>query len=67
MMEENINKAYVGDKPHSFGGKYRLYDVYAKEHVDKALHKNDVYSRFKQHRRAKTFSPIFVYKKRELF
>ena len=67
MMEENINKAYVGDKPHSFGGKYRLYDVYAKEHVDKALHKSDVYSRFKQHRRAKTFSPIFVYKKRELF
>ena len=66
-MEENINKAYVGDKPHSFGGKYRLYDVYAKEHVDKALHKSDVYSRFKQHRRAKTFSPIFVHKKRELF
>ena len=66
-MEEKINKAYVENKPHSFGGKYRLYDVYDKHSVDKALHKSDVYSRFKQHRRAKSFSPIYVYKKRELF
>ena len=66
-MEEQINKAYVESKPHSFGGKYRLYDVYDKHSVDKALHKSDVYSRFKQHRHAKSFSPIYVYKKRELF
>ena len=37
-MEEEINKAYVGSKPHSFGGKYRSYDVYDKHSVDKALH-----------------------------
>ena len=67
MMDEKINKDYVADKPYSFGGKYRLYDVYDKDHVNKALFKSDVYSRFKQHRRAKTFSPIYVYKKRELF
>ena len=66
-MEEEINKAYVEDKPHSFGGKYRLYDVYTKKHVNKALNKSDIYSRFKQHRCAKTFPPIYVYRKRELF
>ena len=41
--------------------------MYAKKDVNKALHKSDVYLRFKQHRRAKTFSPIYVYRKRELF
>ena len=66
-MEDEINKEYVGDKPHSFGGKYRLYDVYENGRVDKALHKSDVYSKFKQHRRSKSYSPIYVYKKRELF
>ena len=66
-MDDKINKAYIGDKPHSFGGKYRLYDVYDKAQVNKALYKSDIYSKFKQHRRAKTYSPIYVYKKRELF
>ena len=66
-MEDEINKEYVGDKPHSFGGKYRLYDVYEDGRVDKTLHKSDVYSKFKQHRRSKSYSPIYVYKKRELF
>ena len=55
-MEDEINKEYVGDKPHSFGGKYRLYDVYENGRVDKALHKSDVYSKFKQHRRSKSYS-----------
>ena len=58
-MEDEINKEYVGDKPHSFGGKYRLYDVYEDGRVDKALHKSDVYSKFKQHRRSKSYSPIY--------
>ena len=40
--------------------------MYIKKHVNKALNKRDIYSRFKQHRRAKTFSPIYVYRKREL-
>ena len=48
-MEDEINKEYIGDKPHSFGGKYRLYDVYDNGRVDKALHKSDIYSKFKQH------------------
>jgi hypothetical protein len=66
-MDEEINKKYVENKPYSFGGKYRVYNSFAKKDVDKALEKSDVYSRFKQHRRAKSFSPIYVYRKRELF
>ena len=63
-----INSDYFSDKPHSFGGKYRLYKTYGdKEKVDAALSNNDIYTRFKQHRRSKYFSPIYVYKKRELF
>ena len=67
MMNDVINKAYTDDKPYSFGSKHRLYEAYAKEDVDKALHKNDTYSSFKQHRRSKSYSPIYVYRKRELF
>ena len=66
-MDVGINEAYVDDKPYSFGGKFRLYESYAKEEVDKALSKNDTYTRFKQYRRPKKFSPIYVYRKRELF
>ena len=62
MMNDVINKAYVDDKPYSFGSKHRLYEAYAKEDVDKALHKNDTYTSFKQHRCSKLFSPINCYK-----
>ena len=67
MMNDVINKAYADDKPYSFGGKHRLYEAYTKEDVDKALTKNDTYTSFKQHRRSKSYSPIYVYRKRELF
>ena len=36
---DDINKKYAETKPYSFGGKYRLYEVYSKEKVDKALKK----------------------------
>ena len=42
-MDEEINKKYVEDKPYSFGGKYRVYNLYAKKDVDKALQKSDIY------------------------
>ena len=68
MNEQSINNEYFSDKPHSFGGKYRLYQLYNdKKKVDNALSYNDIYTRFKQHKRAKHYSPIYVYKKRELF
>ena len=67
MMNDVINKAYTDDKPYSFGGKHRLYEAYTKEDVDKALTKNDTYTSFKQHRRSKSYSTIYVYRKQELF
>ena len=70
MDESNINSEYFSDKPHSFGGKYRLYDFFGKDNVkkvDKGLTYNDIYTRFKQHNRPRKFSPIYVYKRRELF
>ena len=47
----NITRDYVKDLPWSFGGKYRLYELYKKKKVDKALVKSDIYTRFKQHRK----------------
>ena len=70
MDEEDINIDYFKDNPHSYGGRYRLYKVYGKEYrdkVDNALAYNDIFTRFKQYKRTKTYSPIYVYKKRELF
>ena len=62
-----VNSDYFSDKPHAFGGKYGLYTIFEKKKVDSALENNDIYTRFKQHKRSKKFSPIYVYKKRELF
>ena len=67
MMARNINEEYHGDKPFSFGGKYRLYENFDKRDVDKALQENDTFTQFKQYRKPKSYSPIYVYKKRELF
>lgn len=63
----DVNKDYFSTKPHSFGGKNALYEKFDKDKVDKALTNNDIYTRFKQHKRPSKFSPIYVYKKRELF
>ena len=64
---QDINSEYLSDKPHSYGGKYRLYNIFKKGDVDRALKNNNIYSRFKQHRKSKKYSPIYVYRKRELF
>ena len=37
-MDDVINEAYAN------GGKYRLYEAYVKDDVDKALSKNDTYT-----------------------
>ena len=44
MMDE-INEEYFKDKPYSFGGKYRLYDIYPRKDVDEALKGNDTYTK----------------------
>ena len=67
---ENFNEEYTSDKPHSYGGKYRAYEYYTnndKNKIDDAFKTSDIYSRFKQHKKAKTYSPIYVRSKRELF
>ena len=57
----DVNSVYFSDKPQAFGGKYGLYTVFEKNKVDSALENNDIYTRFKQHKRSKNFSPIYVY------
>ena len=65
MMDE-INEEYFKDKPYSFGGKYRLYDIYPRKDVDKALKANNTYTKFKRYKRSKTYSPIYVYQKKRV-
>ena len=67
---ENFNEEYTSDKPHAYGGKYRAYEYYRnidKNRIEDAFKTSDIYSRFKQHKKSKTYSPIYVRKKRELF
>ena len=65
--QPEINDHYHSDKPRAYGGKKRLYEIYDKKDVDDALVENNVYTRFKEYRKLSTYSPIYVYKKRELF
>lgn len=65
-----INQDYHSDLPHSFGGKKRAYDYYQdidNNIIDEAYHENDIYTRFRQHKKAKVYSPIYVDHKRQLF
>ena len=65
---EKFNEDYTSNKPHSYGGKNRSYEYYKvdKEKVDDAFKTSDIYTRFKQHRKSKVYSPIYVRRKREL-
>ena len=66
---ENFNEEYTSDKPHSYGGKYRAYEYYRnddKGKIEDAFKTSDIYSRFKQHKKSKVYSPIYVRRKREL-
>ena len=58
---------YYGNEPYSYSGKNTVYNYFNKDDVNKALEKSDIYTRFKQHRKPKKYSPIYVYRKRELF
>ena len=44
-----------------------MYEILQKGYVDKALKNNDIYTKFKQHKKSKKYSPIYLYRKRELF
>ena len=49
---------YHGDEPYSYGGKYRLYEYFGKRKVNDIISKSDIYTRFKQHRKPRKYSPI---------
>ena len=65
-----MEKKYYNDEAWSYGNLNRINqynpEIRLKE-IQNFLDKNDIYSRFKQHRKARKYSPIYVYKKRELF
>ena len=68
LTSEKISDEFYGNNSFSYGGKYRLYDHYKeKQVVDEALEKNEIYSLFKQHKKAQKYSPILVYGPRKLW
>ena len=69
MKSETFDKLYHSDKPFSFGSRKRVLENInsSKDEVSKNLRKNDIYTRYKQYKKAKKYSPIYVYKPRELF
>ena len=69
MNTETFDKLYHSDKPFSFGSRQRVLENInsTKDEVSKNLRKNDIYTRFKQYKKARKYSPIYVYKRRELF
>ena len=69
MNTETFDKLYHSDKPFSFGSRKRVLENInsTKDEVSKNLRKNDIYTRYKQYKKARKYSPIYVYKKRELF
>ena len=67
---ERINDDWHGDFPHSYGGKYRAYDHYedvSRKTIDEAFKHNDIYSKFKQHKKPRHHNPVYVHRKRQLF
>ena len=69
MNQKTINDEYFSDLPHSFGGEYRLINKFGKENknlIQDALGENDIYTRFKQFKKLRYYSPIYVYRKRQL-
>ena len=61
---------YFEDRPWSFGSARAVKEhnrELKNEDIENFLSKNEIYTRFKQHRKASQYSPIYVYRKRELF
>ena len=61
---------YFQDKPWSFGDLKQIKSSHPNlkhKEVEKFLTQNEIYTRFKEHRKPSKYSPIYVYRKRELF
>ena len=62
--------SYHSDTGWSFGNKKRIQEHNPKlstKKIEDLLNKNEIYTRFRPHRKASIYSPIYVYQKRELF
>ena len=60
MDSKTFNKLYHSSKPYSFGNKKRILDnvEITKKEVDKILKNNDIYTRYKQYKKPRKYSPI---------
>ena len=61
---------YYQDKPWSFGDLKQIKNSnpdFKHKEIDKFLIQNEIYTRFRGHRKPLRYSPIYVYRKRELF
>lgn len=65
-----MDSDYFKEEPWSFGSFNTISDHnknLSSKKINNILEKNDIYTRFKRYRKPIKYSPIFVYKKRELF
>ena len=61
---------YFQDKPWSFGDLKQIKSSHPNlkhKEVEKFLTQNEIYTRFKEHRKPSKYSPIYVYRKKESF
>jgi hypothetical protein len=65
-----MDTGYFEGEPWSFGTKTTIKqfnpDIKNQE-IQQYLDKNEIYTRFKQHKKSRKYSPIYVFTKRELF
>lgn len=70
-IKQEIRDHYTSDRPWSFGGISQIYRHFngriSVRDIKDALASNKVYTSFKRRNKPKKFSPIYVFKKRELF
>ena len=52
---------YNESEPYSFGGKFSLVEYVGKKKDEEVASKSDIFTHFKQHRKPKKYSPIYVY------
>ena len=65
-----LSEGYFEDKPWSYGTARRVREYnpdLGGVDIHNFLDGNDIYTRFKHRRKTKKFSPIYVFRKRELF
>ncbi len=71
LIKQEIRDHYTSNKPWSYGGISQIYRHFkgqiSKKEIENILASNNVYTSFKRRKKSKQFSPIYVFKKRELW